>query len=194
MNDMNDARGTLGTQKATFAMGCFWGVEETFVKVPGVISTQVGYTGGKIPDPGYHRVCDGDTGHAEAVEVTYDPAKVSYGQLLKVFFAVAHDPTELNRQGPDTGTQYRSVVFFSNAEQEHIAQAYINQLNRAQVFRRQIVTQLVVLDSFYEAESYHQDYATHHPDEPYIYINDLPKVANLRKELNGLYVARVVAR
>ena len=134
-------------------------------------------------------VGEGNTGHAESVRITYDPSQVSYGQLLKVFFAVAHDPTELNRQGPDTGTQYRSAIFFSNAEQKRIAQAYVEQLNKAKVFRRPIVTQLVAFNAFYEAEGYHQDYAIHHPDDPYIVINDLPKVENLRKQLSDLYVA-----
>ena len=181
---------TKGEQTAVLAGGCFWGIQAVFQHVKGVIAVKSGYSGGLAKTAHYEMVSTGETGHAESVRITFDPSQVSYGQLLKVFFAVAHDPTELNRQGPDTGTQYRSVVFYANADQERIAQAYINQLNRAQVFRRQIVTQVVVLDSFYEAESYHQDYATHHPDEPYIYINDLPKVENLRKQLPGLYVAK----
>jgi peptide-methionine (S)-S-oxide reductase len=185
---------TKGEQTAVLAGGCFWGIQAVFQHVKGVIAVKSGYSGGLAKTAHYEMVGTGETGHAESVRITFDPSQVSYGQLLKVFFAVAHDPTELNRQGPDTGTQYRSVVFFANADQERIAHAYINQLNRAQVFRRQIVTQVVILDSFYEAESYHQDYATHHPDEPYIYINDLPKVENLRKQLPGLYVAKVVAR
>jgi peptide-methionine (S)-S-oxide reductase len=132
-------------------------------------------------------VSTGKTGHAESVQIIYDPSQISYGQLLKVFFSVAHDPTELNRQGPDTGTQYRSAIFYSNEEQKRIAQAYIDQLNKAKVFPRPIATQVGRLESFHEAESYHQDYLAHHPDEPYIVINDLPKVENLRKQLPELY-------
>ncbi len=130
----------------------------------------------------------GETGHAEAVQVTYDPSQISYGQLLKVFFSVAHDPTELNRQGPDTGTQYRSAIFFADEEQKRIAEAYIEQLNREKVFKRLIVTQVAALDSFYTAEAYHQDYLSRHPEHPYIVINDLPKVANPRKRFPDLYV------
>ena len=135
-------------------------------------------------------VSDGNTGHAESVRLTYDPSLISYGQLLKVFFAIAHDPTQLNRQGPDTGTQYRSVIFCADANQERIARAYIEQLNQAKVFDRSIVTEVVALKAFYEAEAYHQDYAAHHPNDPYIVMNDLPKVANLRKQLPDLYRAR----
>jgi peptide-methionine (S)-S-oxide reductase len=157
-----------GEQTAVLAGGCFWGIQAVFKHVKGVISVKAGYSGGSAQYAHYEIVSTGQTGHAESVKITYDPSQISYGQLLKVFFAVAHDPTELNRQGPDTGTQYRSVVFYSNAEQKRIAQAYIEQLNQAHVFRRSIATQLVVLDSFYEAEAYHQDYANHHPDEPYL--------------------------
>jgi peptide-methionine (S)-S-oxide reductase len=132
----------------------------------------------------------GETGHAESIQITYDPSRVSYGQLLKVFFSVAHDPTELNRQGPDTGTQYRSAVFYSNKDQQRIAQAYIDQLNQARVFARPIVTQVAALQAFYKAEAYHQDYAVHHPHEPYIAINDLPKVENLRKQYPALYAPK----
>jgi peptide-methionine (S)-S-oxide reductase len=135
-------------------------------------------------------VSTGKTGHAESVRIKYDPSQISYGQLLKVFFSVAHDPTELNRQGPDYGTQYRSAIFCSTEDQKRIAQAYIDQLNRAKVFERPIVSEVAVGSSFYQAEAYHQDYAAHHPDEPYIRINDLPKVANLRKQFPNLYVAR----
>jgi peptide-methionine (S)-S-oxide reductase len=135
-------------------------------------------------------VSTGETGHAESVRITYDPSRITYGQLLKVFFAVAHDPTELNRQGPDTGTQYRSAIFYANEEQKRIAQSYIEQLNQAKAFTRPIVTQVTALNGFYKAEAYHQDYAVHHPDEPYIAINDLPKVENLRKQFPALYVAR----
>jgi peptide-methionine (S)-S-oxide reductase len=181
---------TKGEQTVVLAGGCFWGIQAVFQHVKGVISVRSGYSGGAARTAHYEMVSNGDTGHAESVRIIFDPSQISYGQLLKVFFAVAHDPTELNRQGPDRGTQYRSVAFYANAEQKRIAEAYIDQLNRAKVFRGPIVTQVVPLDSFYEAEGYHQDYATHHPNEPYIYINDLPKVENLRKQLPSLYMAR----
>ncbi len=179
-----------GHQIAVLAGGCFWGVEAVFEHVKGVSDVRSGYSGGSPATAQYEKVGTGKTGHAESVRITYDPSQISYGQLLKVFFAVAHDPTELNRQGPDTGTQYRSAIFYSNEEQKRIAQAYIEQLNRAKVFARPIVTQVTVLKSFHEAEAYHQDYLVHHPDEPYIVINDLPKVENLRKQLPGLYRAK----
>jgi len=175
-----------GKQTAVLAGGCFWGVEAVFENVKGVSDVKSGYSGGSPATAQYERVGTGETGHAESVKITYDPSQISYGQLLKVFFSVAHDPTELNRQGPDTGTQYRSAIFYANEEQKHIAQAYIEQLNRAKVFGRPIVTQVTALQSFTEAEAYHQDYLIHHPDEPYIVINDLPKVENLRKQLPGL--------
>jgi peptide-methionine (S)-S-oxide reductase len=178
-----------GTQTAVFAGGCFWGIQAVFQHVKGVVSSTSGYSGGKAATAHYEMVSDGDTGHAESVRVTFDPAQVSYGQLLKVFFSVAHDPTELNRQGPDTGTQYRSAIFYANEEQKRIAQAYIEQLTKAKVFSRPIVTQVVPLDKFYEAEGYHQDYLKNHPDEPYIVYNDIPKVENLRKQFPELYVA-----
>ena len=179
-----------GEQTAVFAGGCFWGVEAVFEHVRGVISVTSGYSGGSATTAHYEKVGTGETGHAESVRITYDPSQVTYGQLLKVFFAVAHDPTQLNRQGPDTGTQYRSAIFYSNEEQKRIAQAYIDQLNKAKVFGRPIVTQVGALQSFNEAEAYHQDYLAHHPDEPYIVVNDLPKVENLRKQLPGLYKAK----
>jgi peptide-methionine (S)-S-oxide reductase len=179
-----------GQQTAVLAGGCFWGVEAVFEHVKGVTDVTSGYAGGSPATAQYEEVGTGETGHAESVRVTYDPSQISYGQLLKVFFSVAHDPTELNRQGPDTGTQYRSAVFYSNEEQKRIAQAYIDQLNRARVFARPIVTQVSALQSFNEAEAYHQDYLVHHPDEPYIVINDLPKVENLRKQLPRLYQAK----
>src|SRR5882672_6573064 len=175
-----------GKQTAVLAGGCFWGVEAVFENVKGVSDVRSGYSGGSPVTAQYERVGTGETGHAESVKITYDPSQISYGQLLKVFFSVAHDPTELNRQGPDTGTQYRSAIFYANEEQKHIAQAYIEQLNRAKVFGRPIVTQVTALQSFTEAEAYHQDYLIHHPDEPYIVINELPKVENLRKQLPGL--------
>ncbi len=178
-----------GEQTAVLAGGCFWGVEAVFEHVKGVTDVRSGYSGGSAATAQYEKVSTGETGHAESVRITYDPSQISYGQVLKVFFSVAHDPTELNRQGPDTGTQYRSAIFYSNDEQKRIAQAYINQLNRAKVFARPIATQVAALQSFNEAEAYHQDYLVHHPDEPYIVINDQPKIENLRKELPGLYKA-----
>ncbi|MDT7541359.1 MAG: peptide-methionine (S)-S-oxide reductase [Acidobacteriota bacterium] len=179
-----------GEQTAVVAGGCFWGLQVVFQHVKGVKSVIAGYSGGAARAARYETVSTGETGHAESVKITYDPSQVSYGTLLKVFFAVAHDPTELNRQGPDTGTQYRSAIFYSNEEQKRIAQAYIAQLDQAKVFGRAIVTQVTPLDSFYQAEAYHQDYATRHPDDPYIAYNDLPKVENLRKRLPDLYVQR----
>jgi peptide-methionine (S)-S-oxide reductase len=176
-----------GERTAVLAGGCFWGIEEVFQHVKGVTNVTSGYSGGEARTARYETVSAGQTGHAESVRITYDPSKVSYGQLLKVFFAVAHDPTELNRQGPDTGAQYRSAIFYSDAEQKRIAEAYIDQLNRAKVFNGPIVTQVAPLSAFYEAEAYHQDYAIHHPDDPYILVNDLPKVENLRKQLPELY-------
>lgn len=179
-----------GKQTAVLAGGCFWGVEAVFEHVKGVTDVKSGYSGGPAAAAQYRKVSTGQTGHAESVRITYDPSQISYGQLLKVFFSVAHDPTELNRQGPDTGTQYRSAIFYSNEEQKRIAKAYIDQLNNAKVFTKPIVTQVASLDSFHEAEGYHQDYLAKHPDEPYIVINDLPKVENLRKHLPGLYKAK----
>jgi len=178
-----------GEQTAVLSGGCFWGVEAVFEHVKGVTDVRSGYSGGVAATAQYETVSSGDTGHAESVRITYDPSQISYGQLLKVFFSVAHDPTELNRQGPDTGTQYRSAIFYANDEQKGIAQAYIKQLDRAKVFARPIVTQVNLLQSFNEAEAYHQDYLAHHPDEPYIVINDQPKIENLRKQLPGLYRA-----
>lgn len=177
-------------QVAVFAGGCFWGIEAVFEHVRGVRDVTVGYSGGSAQTATYEMVSSGRTGHAESVRVIYDPAQVSYEQLLKVFFYVAHDPTELNRQGPDTGTQYRSVIFYTSAEQKRLARAYIDQLNQAKAFGGEIVTEVVPLDSFYQAEAYHQDYAVHHPDAPYIVINDAPKVTNLRAQFPDLYAGR----
>jgi peptide-methionine (S)-S-oxide reductase len=179
-----------GEQTAVLAGGCFWGVEAVFEHVKGVIKVTSGYSGGSADTAQYGTVSTGETGHAESVRITYDPSKISYGQLLKVFFSVTHDPTELNRQGPDTGTQYRSAIFYGTEEQKRIAEAYIDQLNKAKVFGAAIVTKVSSLQSFYEAESYHQDYLAHHPDEPYIIYNDLPKVENLRKLFPDLYKAK----
>jgi peptide-methionine (S)-S-oxide reductase len=168
--------------------GCFWGIQAVFQHVKGVTKAVSGYAGGSADTANYETVSTGTTGHAESVEVTYDPAQISAGNLLKVFFSVAHNPTELNHQGPDTGTQYRSAVFFTTPEQEKIAKAYIAQLDKAKVFSDPIVTQVNALDKFYPAEDYHQNYARLHPDNPYIAINDLPKVAALKSEFSALYV------
>jgi peptide-methionine (S)-S-oxide reductase len=179
--------GSKSEQTAVLAGGCFWGVEAVFEHVKGVTDVKSGYSGGSTATAQYEKVSTGETGHAESVKITYDPSQISYGQLLKVFFSVAHDPTELNRQGPDSGTQYRSAIFFASDEQKRIAQAYIDQLNRAKVFARPIVTEVASLNSFSEAEAYHQDYLVNHPDEPYIVLNDMPKVENLKKQFPKLY-------
>jgi len=176
-----------GQEVAVLAGGCFWGIEAVFEHVKGVINSESGYSGGAAATADYEKVSSGRTGHAEAVRVTYDPSQVSYGQLLKVFFSVAHDPTELNRQGPDVGTQYRSAIFYANEDQKRIAQAYIAQLNESKAFDRPIATQITPLEAFYPAEAYHQDYLANHPDQPYIVINDIPKVENLKKQLPELY-------
>ena len=179
---------TTSEATAVFAAGCFWGIEAVYEHVKGVTDAVSGYSGGPAASAKYEMVETGRTGHAESVKVTYDPSRISYGQLLKVFFAVAHDPTQLNRQGPDTGPQYRSAIFFGGPSQQQIAQAYISQLGEAQRFRRPIVTQVVPLQAFYPAEAYHQDYAFHHPSAPYIVINDRPKVYELKREYPALYV------
>jgi peptide-methionine (S)-S-oxide reductase len=176
-----------GKQTAVFAGGCFWGVQAVFQHVKGVIDATSGYSGGAKSTAEYEKVSTGDTGHAESVKVTFDPAQISYGQLLKIFFSVAHDPTQRNRQGPDEGTQYRSVIFYSDPQQQHVAEAYIKQLDDAKVFAKPIATQVVLLNGFYAAESYHQNYATLHPDNPYIAINDAPKVDHLRQQFPALY-------
>jgi peptide-methionine (S)-S-oxide reductase len=177
-------------QTVVLAGGCFWGIQAVLEHVKGVSTATAGYAGGSAGTAQYETVSTGRTGHAESVRVVYDPSQVSLGQILKVFFSVAHDPTELNRQGPDEGTQYRSVIFYANDEQRQIAQAYIDQLNHAKAFARPIVTQTVALQAFYPAEAYHQDYAEHHPNEPYIAINDLPKIDHLKQTLPELYVGK----
>ena len=180
---------TSGKQTAVFAGGCFWGVEAVFKHVNGVISSTSGYTGGSPDTASYDKISSGRTGHAEAVKVVYDPAKVSYGTLLKILFSAAHDPTQLNRQGPDTGTQYRSAIFSTSDEQQKIAQAYVNQLQAAKVYSRPIVTQIAPLTIFFQAEDYHLDYLARNPTQPYIVNNDLPKLAALKKEFPNLYRA-----
>jgi peptide-methionine (S)-S-oxide reductase len=179
--------GKAKTETVVFAGGCFWGIQAVFEHIKGVTSAVSGYSGGSVEKPGYELVSTGATGHAESVRVTFDPSQVSYGQLLKVFFSVAHDPTELNRQGPDVGTQYRSSIFYMTPEQKQMAEAYIDQLTKAHVFSRPIVTQVVAFKAFYPAEAYHQDYAEKNPDDPYIVINDAPKVVNLHKQFPDLY-------
>jgi len=174
-------------QTAVFAGGCFWGVELVFQHVKGVVSATSGYAGGTVNTARYDAVSRGRTGHAESVRVVYDPSRVSYGQLLKIFFAVAHDPTQLDRQGPDTGPQYRSAIFTMDAEQQRIAQAYIRQLEAARVYPNKIVTRLGTLPAFYPAEDYHQDFATHHPLHPYIYYHDRPKLENLKRQFPEWY-------
>ncbi len=179
-----------GEQTAVVAGGCFWGIQAVFQHVKGVISATSGYSGGEAKTAEYEMVSTGETGHAESVKITYDPSQITYGELLRVFFSVAHDPTQLNRQGPDDGTQYRSVIFYGNDEQKKIAQAYIAQLDQAKSFPRPIVTQVVPLKAFYPAEAYHQNYATLHPNQPYIVFNDAPKVAHLRQEFPDLYTGK----
>ena len=187
---VDDTPAASGQQTAVLAGGCFWGIQAVFEHVKGVVSVSAGYSGGAAGTANYETVSEGTSGHAESVEITYDPARISYGQLLKVFFSVAHDPTELNRQGPDTGTQYRSAIFYGNENQQRIARAYIDQLNGAKVFPQRIVTQVTPLKGFYRAEAYHQDYLIHHPDNPYIVINDVPKIAHLHQQLPDLYVEK----
>ena len=184
------AASVKGPQTAVFAGGCFWGVEAVYRHVKGVSSAVSGYAGGAADTADYYMVGSGTTGHAESVKVIYDPAKVSYGQLLKVFFSVAHDPTQLNRQGPDTGTQYRSVIFATSADQMRIAQAYVAQLDKAKVFGRAIVTEVVMLPAFYPAEAYHQNFLALNPTYPYIVYNDLPKLANLKTQFPELYTGK----
>ena len=176
-----------GQQTAVVAGGCFWGIQAVFQHVKGVISATSGYSGGAASTAEYEIVSTGTTNHAESVKIVFDPSKVTYGQLLQVFFSVGHDPTQLNRQGPDDGTQYRSVIFYGNDEQKRIADAYIAQLDQAKLFSHKIVTQVVPLKAFYPAEGYHQNYAARHPDNPYIATYDLPKVANLQQMFPQLY-------
>jgi peptide-methionine (S)-S-oxide reductase len=177
-------------ETAVLSGGCFWGVQAVFQHVKGVISATSGYTGGEAATAHYEMVSEGNTGHAESVKIVYDPSQISYGKLLKVFFSVAHDPTQVNRQGPDEGSQYRSMISYANDEQKKIAEAYIEQLNKAKIFSRPIATQVVALKGFYPAEAYHQDYAAHHPNDPYIFFNDAPKVVRLEKQLPALYVKK----
>ena len=176
-----------GEEVAVFAGGCFWGIQAVYQHVKGVKSAVSGYTGGSVPSPSYYQVTTGRTGHAEAVRVVFDPSVVSYGTLLRVLVSVAHDPTQLNRQGPDVGTQYRSEIFYTNNAQKKIAAAYISQLDKAKVFDAPIATKLSKLGAFTVAEDYHQNYANEHPNEPYIRFNDAPKVEALKQEFASIY-------
>jgi peptide-methionine (S)-S-oxide reductase len=179
--------GSATEDTAVFAGGCFWGVEAVFRHVKGVKSAVSGYAGGSVGGPSYEQVSSGDTGHAESVQVIYDPSQVSYGKLLQIFFSVVHDPTQLNRQGPDHGTQYRSAIFYNSPQQQQVAESYIRQLTAAKTFSRPIVTQVSKLNGFYRAEEYHQNYLAQHPNQLYIVINDKPKVAALKKEFPDVY-------
>ena len=178
---------TPGEQTAVLAGGCFWGVDAVFKHVRGVSSVLSGYAGGSADTAHYEVVSTGTTGHAESVQVTFDPSRVSYAQLLRIFFSVAHDPTELDRQGPDTGPQYRSAIFYTNEDQRQTAQAYIEQLNKAKAFPSPIVTQVVPLEGFYAAEEYHQNFLARHPNYPYIVMFDLPKLRALKERFPGVY-------
>lgn len=174
-------------QTAVLAGGCFWGIQAVFEHLKGVRSVTAGYSGGRVNSPSYEMVSSGLTGHAESVSITFDPSQISYGQILMIFFSVAHDPTQLNRQGPDDGTQYRSAIFYSNEEQQRIAAAYIEQLNLAKAYPGKIVTEVVPFKAFFRAEDYHQDYLQTHTDQPYIVYNDLPKLEHLKKQFPDLY-------
>ncbi|MEO8336385.1 MAG: peptide-methionine (S)-S-oxide reductase MsrA [bacterium] len=176
-----------------FGGGCFWGVQAVFQHVNGVVSATSGYAGGSVAKPSYEQVSTGTTGHAEVVRVVYDPSKVAYSKLLDVFFTVTHDPTQLNRQGPDHGTQYRSAVFFKTDAQKTATQSYVAQLAKSGTYKGAIVTQVAPLGAFYVAEGYHQDYATIHPDEPYIKYNDAPKVAALKAQYAALWTDKLAA-
>jgi len=185
-----DVQAASGMQTAVLAGGCFWGVQGVFQHTAGVVNAVSGYAGGSKMTADYNMVSTGTTRHAESVEIKYDPKKISYGKILQIFFSVVHDPTQLNRQGPDTGTQYRSAIFTTNDEQKKVAEAYIAQLNAAKVYKKPIVTKISALDAFFPAEAYHQDYLTLHPNQPYIAYNDIPKVENLKKIFAENYVEK----
>ncbi len=182
----NAAPHSKASEKVVLAGGCFWGMEAVFESLKGVTSAVSGYSGGSKETAHYEIVSTGRTGHAESVEITYDPSQISFAQLLKVYFSVAHDPTELNRQGPDSGTQYRSAIFYTSEAQKRAAEAYIHQLSDSKLFREPIVTQVAPLQAFYPAENYHQHYFVHNPNDPYIVYNDKPKVEQLRKQFPAL--------
>jgi peptide-methionine (S)-S-oxide reductase len=177
-----------GQQKAVFAGGCFWGTQSVFQRVKGVTHTEAGYSGGSAKTATYDQVTTETTGHAESVEITFDPSKITYGTLLRLFFSVAHDPTQMNRQGPDVGTSYRSAIFYESEQQHKIAKEYIAQLDAAHAYRGKIVTEVTPLKAFYKAEDYHQDYATKNPDNPYIQVCDIPKTKALKAEFPELFV------
>ena len=185
-----DARASDGIQTAVIAGGCFWGVQGVFQHTSGVVNAVSGYAGGSKGTADYNMVSTGSTGHAESVEIKYDPKKISYGKILQIFFSVAHDPTQVNRQGPDSGTQYRSAIFTTSDEQKQVAEAYLAQLNAAKVYKKPIATKVGPLEAFYPAEAYHQDYLTLHPNQPYIAFNDLPKVENLKKIFATSYIEK----
>ena len=185
-----DIQASDGIQTLVVAGGCFWGVQGVFQHTAGVVNAVSGYAGGSKSTADYNMVSTGTTGHAESVEITYDPKKISYGKILQIFFSVAHDPTQLNRQGPDSGTQYRSAIFTTSEEQRKVADAYIAQLNAAKVYPKPIVTKVGSLQGFYAAEAYHQDYLTLHPNQPYIAYNDIPKVENLKKIFAEIYTEK----
>jgi len=176
-------------EKAVFAGGCFWGVQSVFERVKGVVATTAGYSGGSANTATYKQVITETTGHAESVEVVYDPSRITYGTLLRIYFSVAHDPTQLNRQGPDVGPSYRSAIFYANEDQQRIADAYIAQLDAAKVFPKKIVTEVTPLKAFYRAEDYHQDYAYYNPENPYIQVCDRPKIEALKQQFPDLFVA-----
>ena len=177
-----------GKETAVFAGGCFWGVQAVFQRVKGVISTAAGYSGGSAGTATYKQVITETTGHAESVEVVFDPSRITYGQLLRIYFSVAHDPTQLNRQGPDVGTSYRSAIFYTSEDQKRLAKAYIAQLDQQKVFPGKIVTEVSPLKAFYKAEAYHQDYAYYNPDNPYIQVCDRPKIAALQQQFPELFL------
>lgn len=177
-----------GKATAVFAGGCFWGVQSVFQRVKGVLATTAGYSGGSASTATYKQVVTETTGHAESVEVVYDPSRITYGQLLRIYFSVAHDPTQLNRQGPDVGTSYRSAIFYTNEEQQRLAKAYIAQLDQQKIFAKPIVTEVTPLKAFYRGEDYHQDYAYHNPNNPYIQVCDIPKIAALKEQFPELFI------
>jgi peptide-methionine (S)-S-oxide reductase len=185
-----DVQAADGTQTAVIAGGCFWGVQGVYQHTAGVLNAVSGYSGGSKMTANYTMIGTGTTGHAEAVEIKYDPKKISYGKILQIFFSVVHDPTQLNRQGPDVGTQYRSAIFAVNDEQKKVAEAYIAQLNAAKVYKKPIVTKVGPLQAFFPAEDYHQDYLTLHPNQPYIVFNDIPKIENLKKIFAENYIEK----
>lgn len=185
-----DVESSTGMQTAVLAGGCFWGVQGVFQHTAGVLNAVSGYSGGDKSTANYNSIQTGTSGHAEAIEIKYDPKQISYGKILQIFFSVAHDPTQLNRQGPDTGTQYRSEIFATTAEQKKIADAYVAQLNAAKVYPKPIATKISSLKAFYPAEAYHQDYMTLHPNQPYIAINDLPKIGYLKKLFAQNYIEK----